>query len=145
MDSFQGKAKMIRTTCSRLVKNNARPSSRKYPQRSDRPYNENRLNPPNSPFCLIANDRGIWHTPQHTQSPMRSHGLFDLSCWWASMCCKTEGKWTQREALHRSQNFEPEIFFRLTLTKITISIFLMSTSETIETKIHTSVRYLIFH
>jgi hypothetical protein len=25
------------------------------------------------------------------------------------------------------------------------SIFLMSTSETIETKIHTSVRYLIFH
>ena len=26
------------------------------------------------------------------------------------MCCETEGKLTQQEALHRSRNFEPENF-----------------------------------
>ena len=117
------KPKMICTRCGRLVENNACPSSRKYPQPSNGPYDKNSLIPPNSPFCARVNYSVVRRThghTQHAQSPMRSHGLFDLSCWWASMCCETEGKWTQREALHRSRNFEPENFVRLTLTKITI-------------------------
>ena len=38
----------------------------------------------NSPFCVRVNKSIVQHTQvhtKHTQSPMRSHGLFDLSCW----------------------------------------------------------------
>ncbi len=76
-------------TCGRPVENNTPPSSHKYPQRSDGPYDDNRLIPPNGPFCMRVNysvvQRAHGHT-QHAQSPMRSHGLWDLSCWWALMC-----------------------------------------------------------
>ena len=66
---------MIRTTCGRLVENNTPPSSHKCPQRSDGPYDNNRLIPPNSPFCVRVNKSVIQRThghTQHEQSSMRS-------------------------------------------------------------------------